>query len=63
VTTPLIFEIEGLSCGYDFGSPVIEGAYESPFAFTGTIHDVTIDVSGDLIEDEEALLRQLLARQ
>ena len=35
-TTPLFFELEGLSCGYDFGAPAAE--YEPPFAFTGTIH-------------------------
>jgi arylsulfatase len=62
-TTPLIFEIEGLSCGYDFGGPVLEGRYAPPFAFTGTIHSVTIDVSGELIEDDEATMRRLMAQQ
>ena len=36
-TTPFMFELEGLSCGYDFGAPASE-VYEAPFAFTGTIH-------------------------
>ena len=62
-TTPLFFEIEGLSCGYDFGGPVLEGRYAPPFAFTGTLNTVTVDVSGDLIEDDEAALRVLMARQ
>ena len=39
-TTPLLFELEGLSCGYDFGAPAASG-YEPPFEFTDTIHSVT----------------------
>ena len=31
-------------CGYDDGTPVAD-VYESPFAFTGTIHEAVIDVS------------------
>jgi arylsulfatase len=62
-TTPLFFELEGLNVGVDEGSPVIDGRYPSPFAFTGTIHSVTIDVSGDLIADDEASLNMLMARQ
>lgn len=34
-----------------------------PFAFTGTIDRVTIDVSGELITDDEAELRVHLALQ
>ena len=37
--------------------------YASPFKFTGTIHSVTVDVSGELIEDSEAELRVHMARQ
>jgi arylsulfatase len=62
-TTPAVYELEGLSCGYDALAPVLPDVYESPFPFTGTIHSVTIDVSGDLIEDDEATLKQLMARQ
>ena len=40
---------EGLCCGYDDGTPV--GDYQSPFAFTGTIDEVIIDVSGDSFSD------------
>ena len=61
-TVPLIFELEGLSCGYDFGSPADE-RYEPPFVFTGTIHSVTVDVSGELIKDEEAEVMRLMAQQ
>ena len=61
-TTPLLFELEGLSCGYDFGAPAADG-YEPPFEFTGTIHSVTFDVSGDLIKDEEAEIARIMAQQ
>jgi arylsulfatase len=62
-TTPMFYELEGLSCGYDSGAPVVAEAYESPFSFTGSIHEVVVDVGGELIEDEEAALRRLMAQQ
>jgi hypothetical protein len=34
-----------------------------PGPFTGTIHSVTVDVSGKLIDDPEAELRVHMARQ
>jgi arylsulfatase len=37
--------------------------YRSPFTFTGKIYSVTVDVSGDLIKDDEAELRLVMARQ
>jgi arylsulfatase A-like enzyme len=61
-TTPFLFELEGLSCGYDFGSPVAEGN-APPFAFNGTLHSVTFDVSGELIPDDEAALARMMAQQ
>jgi arylsulfatase len=48
--------------GGDPGAPV-GPFYDSPFEFTGTIRSVTFDVSGDVIEDSEAELRRILARQ
>ncbi len=39
------------------------GDYPSPFKFTGTIHTVKVDVSGELIHDNEAELRVHMARQ
>jgi hypothetical protein len=62
MTVPLIFGIEGLSCGYDFGEAVTHN-YHAPYRFTGTIHRVTVDLSGELIQDEEAEMRVLMARQ
>jgi arylsulfatase A-like enzyme len=61
-TTPFVFNPAALSCGHDPGSPVSDD-YLAPFAFTGTLHTVTIDLSGDLITDHEAELRMHLARQ
>jgi len=62
-TTPIFYELEGLSCGYDFGAPVLADVYASPFTFTGTIHEVVIDVGGELIEDHEAAYQRLMAQQ
>ena len=61
-TTPLLFELEGLSCGYDFGAPASE-VYTAPFPFTGTIRQVAVDLAGELIADDEGDLRVLMARQ
>ncbi len=63
VTTPLSLGLtSGVVVGAAPGAPVAP-EYEPPFAFEGTVHSVTIDVSGELIEDDEATLRRLLARQ
>ena len=61
-TTPFAFNPGALSCGSNPGSPVTPD-YPSPFRFTGHIEHVTIDVSGELIDDPEAELRIHLARQ
>ncbi len=62
-TTPLSLGLtSGIKVGADPGAPVAP-FYTAPFAFTGTIHKVTIDVSGALIKDDEAELRAIMARQ
>jgi len=61
-TTPFAFNPGVLSCGANPGSPVTPD-YRSPFKFTGTLHGVTIDVSGELIQDPDAELRAHMARQ
>jgi arylsulfatase len=48
--------------GRDEGSPVCDD-YAAPFEFTGTVHKVTIDVSGDLILDTDAEMKAIMARQ
>ncbi len=63
VTTPLSLGLTGgISVGADPGAPVAP-FYQTPFEFTGTIYTVTIDVSGDLIKDDEATMRMIMARQ
>jgi arylsulfatase len=62
VTTPFVLNPGVLTCGANPGSPVTPD-YPSPFAFTGTLRDVTVDVSGELIHDPEAELRMHMARQ
>ena len=62
-TTPLSLGLTGgISVGADPGAPVAP-FYQPPFEFTGTIHSVTFDVSGEVIKDEEAEMRMIMARQ
>jgi len=61
-TVPITFGIEGMSCGYDFGEAVSH-EYHAPFAFTGTIRNVKVDLSGELIVDDESTVNRLLAQQ
>ena len=62
VTTPFVLNPGALTCGANPGSAVTDD-YASPFKFTGTIHSVTVDVSGELIHDDDAELRMYMARQ
>ena len=63
LTNPLaIGLLSSIVCGVDLGAPVTP-EYKPPFPFTGTIHRVTVDVSGELIRDTEAEVRMILARQ
>jgi arylsulfatase len=63
VTTPLAIGLTaGLSVGEAPGAPV-SPEYEPPFTFGGEVHSITINVAGELIEDDEATLRRLMARQ
>jgi arylsulfatase A-like enzyme len=61
-TTPMILNPGALTCGANPGSSVTPD-YAAPFRFTGTIHTITVDVSGDLIVDTEAEMRVAMARQ
>jgi arylsulfatase len=62
VTTPIAFNPGGLTCGANPGSPVTPD-YQPPFRFTGTLHSVTVDLSGHLISDSESEMRLAMARQ
>ena len=61
-TTPFAFNPGALTCGGDPGSAVTDD-YKAPFRFTGTLHTVTVDLSGELIHDPEAELKLHMARQ
>ncbi|MGZ4436412.1 MAG: arylsulfatase [Nocardioidaceae bacterium] len=62
VTTPFVLNPGALTCGANPGSPVCPD-YPSPFRFTGTLHTVTVDVSGELITDSESEMRAAMGRQ
>jgi arylsulfatase A-like enzyme len=67
VTIPLIIGIGGgFAVGRNAGSP-ISNLYSSPFPFTGTIYQVTVDVSGKMIQDvqeeKKAMAKAATARQ
>lgn len=63
ITTPLALGLTGgVMCGRATGAPVTPD-YAPPAEFTGTLSKVVVDVSGELIEDDEATLRMLMARQ
>ncbi|NUP12625.1 MAG: sulfatase-like hydrolase/transferase [Polyangiaceae bacterium] len=63
VSIPLDIGItEGLTCGRDDGSTVTDD-YVAPFAFTGGLSQVAIDVSGELIVDTEAAMKAVMAHQ
>jgi arylsulfatase len=60
---PLLLGLAGgIVCGADTGSPVWD-KYEPPFKFTGTLYSATVDVSGDLIKDDEHAMKVIMARQ
>jgi hypothetical protein len=58
-----MYGTEGLSCGYDGGSPVAAEEYKDEFRFTGIIKRVTIDLSGELIQDSEMDMMIAMKRQ
>lgn len=62
-STPIFHELEGLKCGFDGAGPVLEGVPTPPFEFTGTLHSVTVDLSGELIRDHEAEMARIMSQQ
>jgi hypothetical protein len=63
VTIPIDIGItEGLTVGRDEGSAV-SGDYEAPYAFTGGLEQVVVDVSGEFVEDHASQLRIAMAHQ
>jgi arylsulfatase len=63
VTTPMSYGLGGgLAVGADVGSPITTD-YKAPFPFTGKLYKVTLDVSGQVIQDDEMTMRKIMARQ
>ena len=63
VTIPLTLGLSaGVCVGSDSGSPVMLD-YVPPFAFTGAVKKVLVDVSGRALEDEEAAIQACHSRQ
>ncbi|UGT67148.1 arylsulfatase [Nocardia gipuzkoensis] len=60
--TPVAFNPGGMTCGANPGSAVVSD-YEPPFRFTGTLHTVVVDLSGELITDVQSEMRMHMARQ
>ncbi len=63
-STPVRHSISGagLTCGWEQGPPV--GAdYEAPFAFTGTLHRVVVEVDGAGHRDPGAEFESIMAEQ
>jgi hypothetical protein len=52
----------GIVCGADTGSPVWD-KYKPPFKFTGMLYSATVDVSGEIIKDDEHAIKVMIARQ
>jgi hypothetical protein len=52
----------GLTCGYELG-PAVGDDYDAPFRFTGTLHRVTVAVSGDVDVDARARFEEIMAAQ
>ena len=71
VTIPISVGLaSGVNVGVNSGSPVTP-EYHPPFSFTGKIHSVTVDISGELTGDvegdegvkKESHMRMVMARQ
>jgi len=62
-TVPNLFGIIGVSCGRDGTDSVSPDDYASPYEFTGKLTRVTLDVSGDVVVDDEAELQRLMTQQ
>ncbi len=62
-STPQVFGVLGASCGYAAFDSVNPAVYKAPFRFTGEIKQVVIDVSGEVIKDDEAELKRLMTQQ
>jgi arylsulfatase len=52
----------GITCGWEQG-PSVGPGYTAPFRFTGTLHRVVVDVSGEPYRDPEAEFEAIMSEQ
>ena len=62
-TVPNLFATAGLSCGHAAYDSVDPSRYVAPFSFTGEIHSVVLDVTGELTLHPEAEMTRLMIQQ
>lgn len=62
-TVPNLYTIVGMSCGYAAYDSVRPEAFLAPFAFTGTIDKVVLDLSGELTVSPAAEMNRMLGQQ
>ncbi len=62
-TVPNLFAVVGVSCGHAAYDSVDPTRYLAPFAFTGTIHTVVLDLSGELTPHPAAEMTRLMTQQ
>jgi len=55
---------DGKLCyAHNYLSRATHQVYTAPFPFTGNLHTVTVDLSGELITDTDSELRMAMVRQ
>jgi arylsulfatase len=62
-STPNRFGPVGFSCGYAAFDSCDPAQFAAPFRFTGTIEQLVVDLSGELLQHDEAEMRRLMADQ
>jgi arylsulfatase len=63
VTAPISFGLASFAtCGQGGSDSVVPEDYHGSFTFTGKIHRVVVDISGELIVDREAELKAAMVR-
>jgi arylsulfatase len=62
-TVPNLFGIVGVSCGYAAFDSVDPERFDAPFVFTGALHRVELDLSGELLTDPAAEMTRMMTQQ
>jgi arylsulfatase A-like enzyme len=62
-SVPSTFSTTGVSCGLAYFDTIDPSAYQAPFAFTGTLHKVVLDVTGELIINAQAEITRMMTEQ